>query len=368
MPLRNFIFSLLPSKISPKRLVVAWKPICHGINSFVVFLSSLATFGAFCFAVWAYYYSSIPDQLVQKFNSEIAGLNEELVDMRREKRILETQLASEQTRLTESIKEKESTIAELGATKETLELEIDSYNQEKTQLQKELAVIQKQNIHNQKYRQEYLADSVARLYGETFFISALLELKDIEALAAQARDYQLWLNSKSDPQTNENDRSYNLYQRLFYSHEIEIQKKLGEIDKTRDRIERIPSSWMRTALSKWMLDGPQEYKGESAEQSFLNAITKPSTKGLDWLNKHLNKVEPALKNMPAEDRKKVEAAISQYLAIHKSALDEPITVQVAKGATAQDIVDEGNKVSKNVARLTDILTDMPSELSKMIKR
>jgi hypothetical protein len=62
------------------------------INSVASLASSFATLGAFGFAIWAYNYSSIPEQLAARFNSDIASLNEQMTDLRRERRSLADQL------------------------------------------------------------------------------------------------------------------------------------------------------------------------------------------------------------------------------------------------------------------------------------
>lgn len=102
------------------------------LNAFVSFLSTLATVGAFTLAIWAYFYSSIPEELAAKFNSEISALNEELVDIRREKRSLEET----------SAKEREKLNAETNSQKE----KIESLQLEWEKLEEQVALLNKQKI------------------------------------------------------------------------------------------------------------------------------------------------------------------------------------------------------------------------------
>lgn len=116
--------------------------------------------------------------------------------MRKERRTLEEQLIDEKNKLAASIQDRENQIEELNQIKSDLELQIASYNQEKKDLENSLDNIKKQNIYNQKYRGEYLADSVASLYGVTFTLPILEEVRTLNVKAEMARDYTLWLDSK----------------------------------------------------------------------------------------------------------------------------------------------------------------------------
>lgn len=55
-------------------------------------LSNLATVSAVALAFWAFFFTSVPDDVARQFRSEISDLNEQLVDMRQERRDLATKV------------------------------------------------------------------------------------------------------------------------------------------------------------------------------------------------------------------------------------------------------------------------------------
>lgn len=338
--------SLFPNKASRKILTEQLKGFCKGISAFVTFLSALATFGAFCFAVWAYHYSSIPEQLVQKFNSEIAGLNEELVDMRKERRTLEEQLIDEKTKLAASIQDRENQIEELNQIKNDLELQIASYNQEKKELENSLDSIKKQNIYNQKYRGEYLADSVASLYGVTFTLPILEEISDLNVKARMARDYLIWLDLQNDRPLKD-EPEYSFFDKLFYADIIERNRKMQAIS---DRSERMPDSWLGASLRAW--DRDEENRVEYTSEVFREEISQePKYKnGLELLEIYLDKRLAVIKDMPKEDRAKIETSVSDYLEIHKSDLEKKISLHMPLTAPSEEVAKEGKIIFENLER------------------
>ncbi len=359
---------LVIQKFHFKNLLIRFKRFCKTLNSFVSFLSALATVGAFGLAIWIYNFTSLPEQLIQKFNSEISSLNEELVDMRKEKRTIESLLFEEKSKLNTAIQEQETIIAKLGAAKEVLELEIGDYKKQKVYLEKNLRITQNQNLYNKKYRTEYLADNVSSIFGRSFTESMDQEIGRLKRQAELARDYILFVNPPiAEP--NETKQEYSLLDRVFSKREIAINEMKRKSELISQRIERLPNSWLGAEMRVFEVDAdPRVHRYSTSELFRIESSENGKIlTGMELLTKHLKGREKIIENLPKEDRKKVYEVKSAYLNKYQENLNNRVNFYISMSASDQEVVNEGKQVLENIGLLEGIVMNMSNELAEMVR-
>lgn len=366
-------------------------------SAFVTFLASLATFLAFCFAIYAYYYSSIPEQLVSKLNSDIAVLNEEVIDMKREKRLITEQITKEQAEFETLIESQREKITQLEDTSILLEQEINNLQSEKTRLLKEKKNIEQANVTNKKYRKEYLADSVEQLFGQTFISEVSDDIRLLELHANQAREFPQWLEAVR-------------ITKQFNLEEKSTQEKINFVEV---RSKQIPDTWLTILMrgGQWFRGQRNDITSEKNKSDFLVkdqlvfddssvhprvamtidlihknrnneslnddetteafrfaiSQTPPKVNAIDHLKSHIEKRKQIIAEMNPADREKIFKAIDDYLLKYDDFLKRPVVVIVDKTASADEVVSVGEIVHTNIKHFEKIVANMGEQLSIVLK-
>lgn len=403
-PLKNIIQQFALASLSRAKLLKVAKFSTKAINGFVSFLSSLATVGAFAFAIWAYHYSSIPEKLVEKFNSEIAALNEETTDIRRQKRLLEDQLLQDSKTYKMTVEEREQSIELLTLEKVELEKEITSYKEEKEKLQDDLKSVKVENIQNQKYRKAYLADSVASIFGVTFTDPLKKELKILREQAEQAKDFPVWLEIVAEQERFETQkREYGILERTLSPTDIKLKEIKIQSEFNEYLIEKIPDTWLdsilygmgifreerdsessenlssddqpappRIALAIKLIGDKTEwrhlpYKDLALAFRKTLAIKTDIPKARKIIEFHIDAKKALINEMPENDRIRVNKAIQVFLDKNAGALNKDVSIYVPANASNEDVAEVGKEMLDNINTFEAVIMSMSKELSQQLQ-
>ncbi len=384
-------------------------------NAFVTFLASLATFLAFCFAIYAYYYSSIPEQLVSKLNSDIAVLNEEVIDMKREKRVISSQLLKEKSEFEKLIGLQQEEIVQLESASSSLEKEISTLSLEKERLLQEKNNIETANTVNKKYRKEYLADSVEALFGKTFITEMQEDIKVLRIHAQQANDYLKWLNVVSETKKHINQkRNKEKSSNWLNQNKNEIQNIKNEHEFISYRSELIPNTWLNALIrgNRWFReqrDNPTSDENKKAlliddkiafdddvpvhprlamtidllhaknddtaleDDEITNAfrtaiaIAPPKVTALDYLEPHITKRKLLIEKMDSKDKQKTLATIERYLLKYDSFLKRPVVVIAKENVSDENVVETAKTALDNISHFEKIVQNMGQQVAIELK-
>lgn len=317
-------------------------------------LGAWATFGAFLLAMWAYFFSNIPEQLTQKFNNEIASLHEDVVDLKKEKRSLANDLESERTKFSEMNKRNTELVENLNQRKSDLERTIANYNVQITELEKNLEELKNQNALNLKYKNKYLADTISSYVS--FFAINYVGGDYYERLsdAKKARDYVEW---KEFIRLIGDNANTPLIFKIFI--------KAENID-----FKRVPKGWQ---ISVYQIHGKtysealeKLQKEDSLFREKISQRIEPQTIGDAITNLTASIIETQIKDMPLRDRNLIAGAQKKFYKIHQTDLSKSIVLNIPLSASAQEVAKKGKEISENLQLMEDLLFSMMEEMSESL--
>lgn len=310
-------------------------------KEFAELLAAIATFCAFCFAIYAYNFSSLPEEILNKLNSEIASKNEDLIDLKKKRRTAEDELV----RIKASLKNKEQELNSAIKEKTKTMVELEALREEILVTAKRLDQLRKDNKNLKTSNATYLAKSIHHIFGSTFTDDISESISDYRIKAHMAKDFKSFLKA---------------------------QESKNEID-TETYVSMIPSSWLDVVSAKYLRDAPPYINfyldEENLTLAFLNHInSNPNdVSGLKFLQDKIDsRLKSAGKDVSEEDLKRIRSTIADFLDQRKEHLDGQINLHHHSETSPEDIVLYGKTVSFRIGQVEKAAQDLKSYLSDKI--
>lgn len=336
-----------------------WSEICS-------IASSLATTAAFVLALWAYFFSSLPEKLTERFNSEIVGLNTQLTELRLERISIHQQNDAARSELTAAIEEKNNAVSALENTRRQLEEQINGYLEEKNQLELQLQTLRSENLDNSRYRDQYLKDTAAMIFGITFTLGYMKEDTRTSSYLEMAADYPQYIKFRDYFSQNPSVDNSTFLENLFGSNRnAVIANRMSEI---RERHKLLPNSWLTVSMAEWCRDCDEKDTAE-AERKFLewvHADDLPLT-GLDLIKSRVESRRETLLTLPREDLIKINHALEAFYKNNAEILALPLHLNLEEQASPEQIATAGSKILDNWKKISLVFLGIGDELPKFIR-
>ncbi len=297
--------------------------------------SSIATTAAFILALWAYFFSSLPEKLTEKFNSEIVGLNTQLTELRQEKMYIHQQNEAAHSELSAAIEEKNNAILAIKKTKEELQQQINEYLGKKSVLEDQLKTLKNENVNNQHYRDQYLKDTAAHIFGIMFTLKYIASDGDMKSYLLMAQDYPKYIIHKEYLSRYKAERSSNFFDNLLGNNS---QAKMQELQtRINESYAILPRSWLSAAPN--LRDGDTK-NANDVEQNFLAWVHQNNgyQTGLDLIKSRIDSTKDRLQELPQDDRSRITKALNSYYKANSKTLSLPIQLNVTQQATPEEIL------------------------------
>ncbi|MBI4184890.1 MAG: hypothetical protein HY521_12935 [Proteobacteria bacterium] len=294
-------------------------------------------------AVWGAFFTDIPEALIRQLRTDVSDAKEEVVDLRRERRLLEEQVAKTRDRL-EYLRTEASNAAKARA---ELEKRLNDIHEKLASAQRDFATIKEE-------RRAYL-DQVTRIVVDGFIAEVERQLSALVANANMARqlpDFRVWVAEKTK------------YENLL----SDAKKKRdfrGAYELIDRRLESIPEAW-KSSLTLYHLtrlekdaDSDLKYLKNYENRLTIRAGSQALT-GNDVIDRRLR--EARLDLLLSEDRKQLMNRYQNFVARDREVLSRPVVVLLPEGWSDAAAVQNASRVLQDIETMRTRLPELRSVL------
>jgi hypothetical protein len=328
-----------------------WIPTGKRVGEWCSTGSNLATVAVALLAFWAYFFTSLPDDLARQFRTEISDLNEQLVDLRRERRNLDDDVRSARADVTQLTRDRLDLLESMERTRSEQEERIAAVNADLASSQAALAAGRSELQRLEQSRTSLIREIVAfKLEGAV--ADATTKLKSMRSdarMAASLIAYKDWRAQGKD--VGEPDRS---------SSES-MQAWSLRFDRWHDRM---PSAWrMAEMFSSGFV---RDYEGEKVNDVAAHfrkelAETKPAVSGESLIRDAMEALETSA--LSPHDRKRLNGFVKEYMSARSAVFTATVSIAVPLSTPEQVVVDIGNRTTKQIDALDEALKRMPAVIA-----
>lgn len=365
-----------------KRCVSA-VPSASTLSTWANIAGGFSTLAAATVAIWAFFFSNIAEELTRQYNAEVAALNEQVVDLRRERRDLDLQvqtakadkelafneLAMLKTAYQEDQAELQASINMLKADRARLQTDVAALESLGTQLQSELSSLQDERrvrekelrkiedalLRSRKDKDTLLVELVTRrVSGQLIF--ARVKLAELRADAATARDIVAYIAWRREMDAIAPiDGSKDEFTQLF---------------EAVDKLKTMPPTWRLWWRPEFNRDPPLEFAEAGTKDglvAFRHRLSKPDRSLTAGKYVRAALLDDALAPLPPEDHSRLIKAIDIFFAKHSSLLSQEIVVVQPKTADESQVAQSGARIFEVLTKLEILVEGMGVELGELVR-
>lgn len=306
-----------------------WNIIFNGVSATSALLVAII-------AVWAFFFTDLPDTLVRQLHSDVAVAQEELTDLRREKRALEDNLSGLRDQIAEISRDRDQS----QSTLETIRAEHDRARAQVLEIQ----------AQRDSYYRNTKTDVVSRVVA-----SLRAEVGSLRRDAELARTlplYEAWMRAEPEMKPS-------------YSSKREAQEASDEWHKW---LKESPGRWGPEALvrelemgKKWGDGSDDEEVTRAFRKEITNSDLNRAKTGFDTFDRGVD-VE-ALNLFLSDDRKRFDNLIRQFRQQHSTALSKRLGVSLAEGWTDDDLSAEVRRVEGALSDFDAVVQELEQRLN-----
>lgn len=328
-----------------------WRPTISSASEVFSIAGNLATVSVAVLAFWAYFFTSLPDDLARQFRTEISDLNEQLVDLRRERRALDEQVRSTRGDVVELTAQRLELVEAMARERRELEDRISAANAELATTQAALAAGTSELKRLAQSRGSLVREIVAfKLEGAIADVTSQLKpLRSDARMAASLIAYKSW--RAEGGKVGEPDRSSSeSMQAWSLRHE-----------RWRDRM---PSAWQ---LAEMFYSGfTRDYEGEKVDDIAALfrtklAETKRKVTGESLVRDAMETLNTAA--LSSDDQELLREFVNDYLSARSAVFNADVSISAPLSASDQAVVDTGNRITKQIDALEEALERMPAAIA-----
>lgn len=326
-------------------------------------ISAVAAVAIASLAYWGAFFTDIPETLIRQLRADISTAKEEVVDLRREKRLLQVEVEEAQAEL------------------DTVHMEVASAEETRTSLEQELGKVrdeldstQREFIALDGERLSYLTQTLnIILVGFTIAVNEYLEQLTSDALQArQLPEFRSWVIHSA-----------------VHDQKIVEAKKDGNARKIRllveERLDSMPDEWKREYfLAKWSrdivtasthrsgrftdYDGSEAKPDMQSDEEILESYQERFTRRGGAISQTGGRVfdlsfqQTNLNLLLEDDRAKFINNFQTFVSANEMELSRPLSVELPVGWTDREVVERAEQVLTNLGSIRTLLTDLKMHL------
>jgi hypothetical protein len=351
-------------KLPSPESVATWANIAGG----------LGTAAAAGLAFWAYFFTDIAAELTKQYNAQVAELNEQLIDLRQERRAVQdqaTQALAEKQAAETQIKQLQATydalsndaqakLSALSGQAAKLTEELESLQLEKSQALADLGNTRAQLSKSAKDKEGLLVELVRRQVDLAAGNSIIYLTFDYEDDAQTAADLKTYIEAR--------DALAAFPRQSTFSSQEEVDaysKKLFEL------IQRVPGSWRNWERPSNQTKPPAEFAElgtEDGVKAFRRHIAKSASASTarEYVEKTLLDAN-YYTAISASDMPRVKKALTAFVNNHAQELAGAIEVSLPETASTEQVVVAGQTAMANISKLRSIIMNAADEVAGLIK-
>lgn len=326
----------------PKLKIEHWSTIFSGVQAVCMVVGTVL-------ALYGIFFTSLPETIVKQLRVDIAATNEELIDLRRQRREIEQQLEASQKRLVEARLEldaKGKVLSDLESKRTALSAKVESIARE---------------------REKYFGNTYATVVSD-FIRTLRIHLRNVREGALKAREY---------PQV----RAWLAEGRKLFSEQDQpgtTETHGKPVEAWFSWLERMPTIWERSYLVENLNRKRSVAKDnlsidfrvyERRAQEFERALSKaggqPVT-GHELIQRFLN--EAGLQRLTDADQEEFRSRVLSAFLHGSDDMAGPLEVQLHPGWSEDDLISRANAVIARLDRLEILINALEHDLKTRAKQ
>lgn len=292
-------------------------------------------------ALYGIFFTSIPETIIKQLRVDIAATNEELIDLRRQRREIEQQLDMSQKRLG-------------GA-----QVELDAKGKVLSDLESKRTALSAQVQSIAREREKYFGNTYATVVND-FIVALRVHLSSLRKSALKAREYpqfKAWLAEGRG---------------LFSEHDqpgtADARRRLIE---ARDSwLDREPTIWRNSHLLEYLNRGTPGIDFHKRQaQEFERAVSKAGEQPMTghWMIQR-SLAEAGLELLTDTDQEEFRSRVLGAFPRESDDMAGPLEVQLHLGWSEDDIILGANAVTARLDRLEILINALEHDLKTRPKR